>query len=83
MIADDTYFATYLLPMWIFLLKYISDWGKLFFICPETSVKSRTMNYEILSNSNYTWLTLISEFKMFLTEHGCKQAFNLYKIFPK
>lgn len=49
MIVDDTYFTTYLLPMWIFLLKYISDWGKLFFICPETLVKSRTMNYEILS----------------------------------
>ena len=49
MIVDDTYFATYLLPMWIFLFKYISDWGKLFFIFPETSAKSRTMNYEILS----------------------------------
>ena len=49
MIVDDTYFSIYLLPMWIFLFKYISDWGKLFFISPETSVKSRIMNYEILS----------------------------------
>ena len=29
--------------------KYISDWGKLFFICSTTSVKARSMNYEISS----------------------------------
>ena len=34
------------------MTKYISDRGKLFFICSETSVKSRSMNYEILSFSN-------------------------------